>query len=57
MKSFIVTSDKATIEYLRNHGFTEIKGFSNDVVTFVNSIDKPITFDNAKYVYSNKIGC
>ena len=56
MKSFIKTSDKKTIEYLRNHGFKEIVGANKDVVTFVNDMGKSITsFADAKFVYSDKI--
>ena len=57
VSNFIKTSDPATIKYLRDVGFKEVKGSNNksNVTTFVNNADRPINFDKAKFVYTNKI--
>lgn len=57
VSNFIKTSDPATIKYLRGIGFKEVKSETktSNVATFVNDACKPITFSNAKFVYTNKI--
>ncbi len=57
VSNFIKTSDPATIKYLRDVGFKEVKVANNksDVITFVNNVDRPINFAKAKFVYTNKI--
>jgi hypothetical protein len=54
--NFIKTSDPPTIKHLRSMGFKEVLGDKDsDVVTFINDADKPVTFSDAKVVYTNKI--
>lgn len=54
--NFIKTSDPSTIQYLRSHGFQEVKTEGNtDIVTFFNDSSKTVAFADAKLVYSNKL--
>lgn len=51
---FIKTKDKETFEILKQEGF-ELVDYSNGVWTFVNDLNRPLTFDKNKTVYSNTL--
>lgn len=56
MQNFIKTGDQETIAYLRSLGFKEMKSDRHSsVVTFINDKTKPITFEDAKFIYTDKL--
>lgn len=52
MDKLIKCSDVTTIEQLRKLGF-QVVDEKNGIVTFINDLSKPQTFDKKKVVYSN----
>lgn len=51
---FIKTQDFDTAEDLKKAGF-KLVDYTNVTWTFLNNLDCPLTFDNNKITYSNKL--
>ena len=51
---FIKTKDFETSEKLKSEGF-KLVDYTNGIWTFVNDINRPLTFDNNKVVYSDML--
>jgi hypothetical protein len=51
---FVKTQDEHTAKELMDFGF-KLADNSNGTWTFINSPDKPLTFDDKKIIYSNKL--
>ena len=51
---FIKTKDKETSDTLQAEGF-QLVDYVDGVWTFINNPDLPLTFDNKKVAYSNKL--
>lgn len=49
---FIKTKDLETSEILKKEGF-EMVDYTNGTWTFVNNLERPLTFDNNKIAYSD----
>ena len=54
MDNFIKCTDKETTEKLIKLGFRVINK-SGNVTTFLNDTSKPVTFDEKKVVFTNKV--
>lgn len=54
MDNFIKCTDKETTEKLIKLGFRVINK-SGNVTTFLNDASKPVTFDEKKVVFTNKV--
>ena len=51
---FVKTKDFETSEMLKTEGF-KLVDYTNGIWTFVNDINRPLTFDNNKVVYSDML--
>ena len=51
---FIKTKDKETSEKLGKESF-QLVDYTNGIWTFINKQDTPLTFDDKKIVYSDKL--
>ena len=51
---FIKTSDLETSENLKKDGF-DLIDYTNGVWTFVNDLNRPLTFENNKITYSDML--
>lgn len=51
---FIKTKDLETSENLKRDGF-ELVDYTDGIWTFVNDLNRPLTFDNNKITYSNML--
>ena len=51
---FIKTKDLETSENLKKDGF-DLVDYTNGVWTFINDLDRPLTFENNKVTYSDML--
>lgn len=51
---FVKTKDFDTSETLKNEGF-QLVDYTDGTWTFVNNIERPVTFDNDKVAYSDML--
>lgn len=51
---FIKTKDQETSEKLKTEGF-KLVDYTDGTWTFINDLDRPLTFDNNKVIYSSML--